>query len=575
MRNSKDDNDGAARSLFLAGLMIGSVLVGGLFYDFESEGINLAPIIESEVPNSILIGSVDFLYVSVNDEDMSSLDIEVTLDGSPLLLAPNNTGIIVVDISEVEVGSHSLKMIITDSLGQESRLSATFTIHYPYEDPTVMIVDNNDIQLPVGNSVTINGTLIHPDLETCDLGWSDGDVSAFSLNLPFSDSGKFTWGPSEIESNMTISILATCGTWEDSSDLEIININVTDYVMGCTDSEANNYDNEATEDDGGCEYDEEVVSGCTDSEANNYDNMATEDDGSCSYDEPPKLKILSLHGGGESASAFESQQGMQDLIQALPDFEFIFAEAPEDGDLWVRDPPDGKEQDTDDPMWADTSITYLDNFIANNGPFYGLLGYSQGAAMSVIYLAHSDINFEKVILFNGYLETGHQGVNQTIENEAPFNTPALVFEGEDDDWFGYGSAELVNIFTNVTHLIGDAGHHLPYSSDREFDNVVSFITSGIIYGCTDPSAFNFNQEADIDDESCNYDNQENNDEQSIENGLVTIPWFSNPPNSGIIVLFLFTLILKSRVFFKELAYDLIVPSLAGKVREYRLTPKLA
>ena len=151
----------------------------------------------------------------------------------------------------------------------------------------------------------------------------------------------------------------------------------------------------------------------------------------------------------------------------------------------------------------------------------------------------------------------------------------MVFEGEDDDWFGYGSAELVNIFTNVTHLIGDAGHHLPYSSDREFDNVVSFITSGIIYGCTDPSAFNFNQEADIDDESCNCDNQENNDEQSIENGLVTIPWFSNPPNSGIIVLFLFTLILKSRVFFKELAYDLIVPNLAGKVREYRLTPKLA
>ena len=55
-----------------------------------------------------------------------------------------------MDISEVDVGSHNLKMIITDSLGQESRLSATFTIHYPYEDPTVMIVDDNDIQSPVG-----------------------------------------------------------------------------------------------------------------------------------------------------------------------------------------------------------------------------------------------------------------------------------------------------------------------------------------------------------------------------------------------------------------------------------------
>ena len=128
MRNSKDDNDGAARSLFLAGLMIGSVMVGGLFYDFESEGNNLAPIIESDVPDSILIGTVEFLYVSVNDEDMSSLDIEATLDGSPLILAPNGTGIITVDISEVVVGSHNLKMIITDSLGQESRLSATFTI---------------------------------------------------------------------------------------------------------------------------------------------------------------------------------------------------------------------------------------------------------------------------------------------------------------------------------------------------------------------------------------------------------------------------------------------------------------
>ncbi len=71
---------------------------------------------------------------------MSSLEIEATLDGSPLLLAPNSTGIIAVDISEVDVGSHNLKMIITDSLGQESRLSATFTIHYPYEDPYLILV---------------------------------------------------------------------------------------------------------------------------------------------------------------------------------------------------------------------------------------------------------------------------------------------------------------------------------------------------------------------------------------------------------------------------------------------------
>jgi len=56
---------------------------------------------------------------------------------------------------------------------------------------------------------------------------------------------------------------------------------------GCTDPEAENYDEEAQEDDGSCTYEEpEPIYGCTDSEANNYDAEAEEDDGSCEYDEP-------------------------------------------------------------------------------------------------------------------------------------------------------------------------------------------------------------------------------------------------------------------------------------------------
>ena len=55
-------------------------------------------------------------------------------------------------------------------------------------------------------------------------------------------------------------------------------------IPGCTDPEANNYDPEATEDNGSCEYDE--IPGCTDRTANNFDPNATEDDGSCEYDVP-------------------------------------------------------------------------------------------------------------------------------------------------------------------------------------------------------------------------------------------------------------------------------------------------
>jgi len=67
---------------------------------------------------------------------------------------------------------------------------------------------------------------------------------------------------------------------EDTADIE--------PILGCTDSDANNYNSSATEDDGSCEYDEpdpepEPVLGCTDSDAENYDSNATQDDGTCQY----------------------------------------------------------------------------------------------------------------------------------------------------------------------------------------------------------------------------------------------------------------------------------------------------
>ena len=63
--------------------------------------------------------------------------------------------------------------------------------------------------------------------------------------------------------------------WEDEEYEE---------YWGCTDWDAVNYDEYATDDDGSCEYDEEIIYGCTDPEANNYNDEATSEDDSCEYD---------------------------------------------------------------------------------------------------------------------------------------------------------------------------------------------------------------------------------------------------------------------------------------------------
>ena len=237
------------------------------------------------------------------------------------------------------------------------------------------------------------------------------------------------------------------------------------YLLSNEDSTSDDIENDSNsgenlDDDETNEFDDKSDdSDITDSQTNNTSN----------------LKVLALHGGGESSSSFQNQQGMQDLRNALPEFEFIFAQSPEQGGVWINDVPGGKDSYTEDRDWADSSINYLDNFVENNGPFNAILGYSQGAAMIPIYLANSDSSFDKVLLFNGYMETLHHGLMDTVEENAPFDIPALIFEGE-RDVFAYGSAELAGNFSSSIHLVSSsADHHLPYSSDETFDQVVEFL----------------------------------------------------------------------------------------------------
>ena len=188
-----------------------------------------------------------------------------------------------------------------------------------------------------------------------------------------------------------------------------------------------------------------------------------------------KLKILMLHGGGEEPYNFQNQQGVVDLMEALPQFEFVFADAPVNN-LWLQDPPGGKDYPTLDPKWADESIDYINELVSQHGSFWGILGFSQGAAFIPVYLANTNYEFKVALMYNGYLPETHEGLMQQINQNAPFETKSMVFIGKNDYNFRDLGYDLYSKFSNGLLVESDsAGHHLPIQSDSTFETIVNFI----------------------------------------------------------------------------------------------------
>ncbi|MDG2425040.1 MAG: MopE-related protein [Flavobacteriales bacterium] len=82
---------------------------------------------------------------------------------------------------------------------------------------------------------------------------------------------------------------------------------------GCTDSGACNYDPEATDDNGTCEF--STCAGCTYTEGENYDSEATLDDGTCTF----------TLGGGDCPSDLNGDGlvGAPDLLEFLSAFDSV------------------------------------------------------------------------------------------------------------------------------------------------------------------------------------------------------------------------------------------------------------
>ena len=97
-------------------------------------------------------------------------------------------------------------------------------------------------------------------------------------------------------------------------------------VLGCMDSAADNYNADATEDDGSCEY---TIYGCTDPTADNYNADANTDNGSCYYSCPDgqaQVDILvttDTYSGSENAFTLYANGSLLDYVDVGYDAQLI------------------------------------------------------------------------------------------------------------------------------------------------------------------------------------------------------------------------------------------------------------
>lgn len=188
-----------------------------------------------------------------------------------------------------------------------------------------------------------------------------------------------------------------------------------------------------------------------------------------------KPKILCLHGGGGNGAGFQSS--ITHIEQSLSQFEFVYVDAPEAGGLWVIDPPGGKDQPTTSSTIDAASYQLLDGIVQSQGPFYGILGYSQGSMYSVAYMAHAPVNtFQMAILFCGYLPETHTGIMNRVTAVMPLDVPAFVFMGALDTVITNSQTNSqAAAFSNATVVTSSvAAHAPPAQSDPTYQQLLSW-----------------------------------------------------------------------------------------------------
>lgn len=212
----------------------------------------------------------------------------------------------------------------------------------------------------------------------------------------------------------------------------------------------------------------------------------------------PRIRILCLHGWCSNAGHLEgSLKSLQNRIaDATTPIELHFLQAPISMPIpdaarkkafelgrsfdqiqrctWWDASDDGKEY----RGWRD-SVTYIQNFMESSGPYHGILGFSQGAAMTAILCASlpkvEKCELKFAIMIGGFppRDTDIQALMK--ESHALQQIPSLHAIGETDEIVKPKISRLLaQSFHSPSILIHPGGHDIPLTRDYG-DDFIDFI----------------------------------------------------------------------------------------------------
>ncbi|KAG5317621.1 OVCA2 Esterase, partial [Pseudoatta argentina] len=209
-----------------------------------------------------------------------------------------------------------------------------------------------------------------------------------------------------------------------------------------------------------------------------------------------KLRILTLHGYMQSDVIFSAKLGsLRKGFKKEIDFTFIRAphKVPSQNKTGQEDTDEngyGWWFNTEDHVFKATvpsnlcvgfkdSVAVIEKVLSEQGPFDGILGFSQGAAFVSILCAMKkkkilQIKFDFVIMISGFKSLCAPHAKYYDEE---IDMPSLHIYGENDQVIPTVMAEQIScLFSNKKELRHKGGHYVPSKKDIYRDFVMEMLS---------------------------------------------------------------------------------------------------